>query len=164
MKNIVIASITCLALAACGSSTKEPETPADDNTAVEAPAADGAEETAAGEEVPAPETWSDELSMEQKAAFMKAKVAPTMAAVFAQEKDFGCQTCHGPDGKDPKEFLPQLTFKDGALTAFAEDPETSKFMLEKVVPAMAGVFGMEPYNPETQQGFGCGGCHGVAMN
>ena len=35
----------------------------------------------------------------------------------------------------------------------------TEFMMQKVVPEMAGTIEMEPYNPETQKGFGCGGCH-----
>ncbi|MFO0754927.1 MAG: hypothetical protein U0359_00430 [Byssovorax sp.] len=112
--------------------------------------------------------WRDDMTKEQKMAFMKAKVSPEMGKTFQaydakKYGDFGCKTCHGPQYKEPKDFLPKLTFKDGKLTAFAEKPEVSKFMAEKVVPQMAALFGKPPYDPKTHQGFGCGGCHTVDM-
>ena len=127
--------------------------------------AEPAEEKSA--EVDAPETWSEALTIEQKAAFMKAKVVPTMGPLFQAYDaeayaDFGCQTCHGPDNKMPTDYLPELTFQDGKLTAFAEEPEMAKFMAEVVTPNMAEVFGVPPYNPETHEGFGCSGCHSMS--
>ena len=38
-------------------------------------------------------------------------------------------------------------------------PDMVKFMSEKVSPAMAEIFGKKPYDPATNEGFGCGGCH-----
>lgn len=111
-----------------------------------------------------PDVWSSDMTDEQKGQFMKERVAPAMAQVFQGADpehygNFGCKTCHGPEYKAPKEFLPPLTMKDGQLTAFAEKPEVAKFMSEQVVPAMAKALGLQPYDPATQQGFGCGGCH-----
>jgi hypothetical protein len=102
---------------------------------------------------------------------MKLKVAPKMAKVF-QEADashyasFNCKSCHGPDFKDPKDFLPKLTMKDGKITAFADKPEVAKvanFMKDRVVPEMAGALGVKPYDMKTKEGFGCGGCHAIEM-
>lgn len=106
------------------------------------------------------------MSKDQKAAFMKQKVMPPLSKTFqtANAKhyaDFSCKSCHGPDYKEPKDFLPHLTMKGGTLTAFAEKPEVSKFMAEKVVPEMASAMGLEPYDPKTHKGFGCGGCHTI---
>jgi hypothetical protein len=106
------------------------------------------------------------MSKDDKVAFMKANVAPRMGKVFQTQDGshyakFGCVTCHGPQFKDPKEYLPKLTLKDGKLTAFAEKPEVEKFMAEKVVPEMASTLGKSPFNPATGQGFGCMGCHPV---
>lgn len=117
---------------------------------------------------PAPAAWAEELTIDQKVAFMKEHVTPGMSKVFREHDasryaSFGCATCHGPDKKDPKDFLPRLTMKDGKLTAFAEAPEVSKFMAEKVVPPMASFMGQKPYDPATGKGFGCGGCHGIDM-
>jgi cytochrome c551/c552 len=98
--------------------------------------------------------------------FMKVHVAPRMAKIFqgkdaAQYADFGCRSCHGPDWKAPKDYLPELATKDAKITAFVEKPEVAKFMAEKVLPEMASVFGQAPYDPATKTGFGCMGCHNV---
>jgi hypothetical protein len=101
-------------------------------------------------------------------AFMTKNIVPAMSPVFkAQDAThyaaFGCKTCHGPEYKDPREFLPHLTMKGGNLTAFAEKPEISAFMAKSVVPAMATAMGLPPYDMQTHQGFGCAGCHTVDM-
>ncbi len=165
-----VAALAVGLLGGCASQPEvEPETPADQTVdpAVAPAEAEAPTEATTAEEAP-PEAWSADLSKEQKAAFMKAKVVPAMAPLFQNADpeayaDFGCQTCHGPEGKLPKEYLPELTLKDGKLTAFAEDPDTAKFMAEHVTPTMAGVLGMPPYDPATHTGFGCGGCHSIAM-
>lgn len=143
-----------LFLSACAGSAPQPTTP--ESTAPVAA------------EPSAPEAWSDDLSQAQKAAFMKAYVVPGMAPLFqafdaTKHADFGCATCHGPEGKDPKAFLPKLIFKDNQLTAFAEQPEMAKFMAEQVSPKMASILGKAPYDPATHTGFGCTGCHAVSM-
>lgn len=145
-------------LSACGG--PEPVTPADAKPAEAKPA----DPAASG----APTAWNDKLPMDQKAAFMKSHVVPRLGKVFQAKDpthfaDFGCKTCHGPSRKDPKEFLPHLAIKDGKLTAFADKPEVSKFMAEKVVPEMAATLGEPAYDPATHKGFGCGGCHTVDM-
>ena len=98
-------------------------------------------------------------------AFMKTRVVPAMGPVFqshdAKYANFSCKTCHGPEYKNPHDFLPKLTMKGGNLTAFAEKPEISKFMAESVVPKMATAMGLPPYDMKTHQGFGCGGCHTI---
>lgn len=119
-----------------------------------------------GAEQPLPATWSKDLSHDQQVAFMKTKVLPAMKPVFQGQDatkygDFSCKTCHGPEFKDPHEALPHLTLKDGKLTAFAEKPDMSKFMAEKVVPNMATAMGEPPYDVKTGQGFGCAGCHTI---
>lgn len=108
------------------------------------------------------------MSPAAKLNHMKTVVAPTMAKTFqahdaAEFKDFGCKTCHGPDKKAPKQFLPKLTFEGGKFTSMATKPELTKFMMEHVVPTMAKAMGMQPFDPATHQGFGCGGCHTVDM-
>jgi hypothetical protein len=49
------------------------------------------------------------------------------------------------------------------MTAFAEKPQMAKFMAESVAPKMAAAMGLPPYDPQTHQGFGCGGCHAIDM-
>lgn len=147
-------SLSLAFVAACGGGTPAAETPAGDGAAASA-AEPGA-------------VWSDSMSKDQQVAFMKKHVMPAMEPVFqkgdaAKYAEFTCKTCHGAAFKTPTAFLPHLTMKDGTLTAFAEDPEVSKFMAESVVPAMAKAMGMAPYDPATHQGFGCAGCHAVDM-
>lgn len=109
------------------------------------------------------------MSTKEKAEFMKTKVMPAMTKVF-QDYDakayanFSCKTCHGKDMKPkPVMALPELHVKDGKLAEADKKPEVAKFMGEKVVPAMAELFGKPPYDPKTNSGFGCGGCHKMNM-
>jgi len=144
-----VAALCGLGIVSCGGSAPAAQAP-------ESSAAAGAEPVAES-----PEAWSDDLSHEQKMAFMKTKVVPGMAPIFANEPDFGCATCHGPKYEAPQAYLPKLVFKQGNLTAFAEQPDVAKFMAEQVSPAMAKILGEAPFDPATHQGFGCTGCHGV---
>lgn len=163
---LFLIALTFPVLAACGGGQPAPATPEPAPAATEtAPTAEAPPAPAAA----APEKWSEALTHEQKAAFMKTHVVPRMAPIFQavnaeRYKEFGCKTCHGPEFKDhPPEFLPALEFKDGKLTAMTEKPEITKFMMEKVVPEMANILGEQPYNPETKTGFGCGECHQIKM-
>jgi hypothetical protein len=161
-----LVSILALA-AACGGASPEPTTPSQAGSASAAPAASAAP-TGAPEEVAAPATWSFDLPKPQAAAYMKKYVAPRLGKAFqahdaTKYASFGCKTCHGPEYKVPKDFLPKLTMQGGKLTAFADKPEVAKFMHEVVVPEMAAALGQPPYDPATQKGFGCTGCHSVDM-
>ena len=117
----------------------------------------------------APTAWSDDLSKEQKGAFMKSHVEPKMAEVFQSMSadryaSFGCATCHGTAWKDhPRDALPKLTMKDGKFDVPPEMGPVVDFMMKKVVPEMATLFGKAPFDPATNQGFGCAGCHVVDM-
>lgn len=156
--------VAATALLACGGSQPAATTPAE-------PGATPAAEAPAGE-APAAEgdlVWSDSMPTKDKGIFMKKKVMPAMSKVFQDHDakdyaDFSCKTCHGPSMKPkPSEFLPTLHFKGGKMAEADTKPEVVKFMHESVTPAMAGLFGKEPYDPKTNQGFGCGGCHKVEM-
>lgn len=153
--------------AACGGGTPAANTPAPEPSTSASAVESAAPVASAPAPVVAPAApWSDGWSMDQKVAFMKANVMPKMGPIFqaADAKkygDFTCKTCHGPDNKEPKAFLPHLTLKGGKLTCFAEKPEVSKFMMEKIAPAMADALGEPHYDPKTQKGFGCGGCHTI---
>jgi hypothetical protein len=154
-------------LFACGGSQPAPAAPADSaatppaEAPAAAPAADAPGSTEGG--------WSDSMSTKDKAAFMKAKVMPAMSKVF-QDYDakeyagFSCKTCHGKDMKPkPVMALPELNMKAGKMVEAEKKPELAKFMHEKVVPAMAELFGKPTFDPKTMQGFGCMGCHKVNM-
>jgi hypothetical protein len=109
------------------------------------------------------------MTTEQKMAFMVERVMPAMKPVFAGASDFGCATCHGAEQTNAQQFahpnqaLPGLTFENGQITSFATNPDVSKFMAEKVLPAMAEVMGRPTYSEQTPDGMGCNGCHAVAM-
>ena len=154
------ALLSFVLLAACGGGNA-------DNQKPETPIASASAETPKNPPPPA-DAWSDSMSNDQKAAFMKSKVVPAMKPVF-QEHDakkyaeFSCKTCHGPAFKEPKDYLPHLTFKDGKLKEMTDKPEMAKFMMDKVTPAMVTAMGAKPYDPQTHQGFGCGGCHTIDM-
>jgi len=117
----------------------------------------------------ASDVWHEDMSDKLKADFMKKKVVPPMAKTFqafdAQKySDFGCKTCHGADFKEhPDDYLSTLHMKDGKFVEAEKNPAMAKFMMEQVAPQMAEIFGMKPYNPETREGFGCGGCHKIEM-
>jgi cytochrome c553 len=155
-------SVALLFLVACGGGQSQPATADSEGAAAPPPAA-------VTEAVEVPAAWSNDLSKEQKAAYMREKVAPRMTPVLQafeeleghKDAEVGCKTCHGPDWKLPKDHLPKLKMKGDKLTAFEEHPEAAKFMAEKVVPEMAAALGMQPYDPATQQGFGCAGCHAI---
>jgi hypothetical protein len=166
MKSIqVLSSVLLLSLAvvSCGASSAEPAVPegpaqTTESTATEAPPAPAA-----------PTAWSADMTTEQKMAFMVERVMPAMKPVFAGASDFGCATCHGAEQTNAQQFahpnqaLPGLTFENGQITSFATNPDVSKFMAEKVLPAMAEVMGRPTYSEQTPDGMGCNGCHAVAM-
>jgi hypothetical protein len=166
-----------LSLSACGGAPAEPATPPPPPPAAAPPSAAAPAETPKPAETatapeaappPAHDVWKEGMTKDEQIAYMKKNVVPEMAPVFkaADAKryaEFGCKTCHGPKFKEPKDFLPKLTFKDGKITAFAEKPEIAKFMAEQVVPHMATALGMKPFDMTTHTGFGCNGCHTVQM-
>jgi cytochrome c553 len=150
--------IAATALLACGGGQPAPATATEPGTA---PAAEA--------EGSADLVWSDSMPVKDKGIFMKKKVMPAMSKTFKeydakQYAAFSCKTCHGPQMKPkPVDFLPELNIKDGKMKEAEEHPEIAKFMHEKVVPEMAGLFGKPPYDPATNSGFGCGGCHKINM-
>jgi hypothetical protein len=178
----ILSLSACLAVAglvaACGGAPAAPATPAaPDASAV--PAAPSAMPSAAPTAAPtaapsaAPAAGASpafkDMSPAAKLAHMKAVISPTMAKTFqgfdgAKYKEFGCKTCHGPEGKQaPKNVLPKLTFENGGFTSMKTKPEVTKFMMGKVTPEMAKAMGEKPFDPQTHTGFGCGGCHTVDM-
>lgn len=163
LSSVLFAGMSASAVWACASSTPEAQTPVGEEAPTSEASAAPADSAAP---VPLPTSWQKDMPKDTQIAFMKEKVIPAMTPVFKEHdakefENFGCETCHGPEYKTPTQYLPALTLKDGKLTAFETDPEISKWMAEKVVPAMAGAMGLPPYNPETHEGFGCGGCHAI---
>jgi hypothetical protein len=111
--------------------------------------------------------WS-EKTFAQRQDYMGLEVLPAMKEKFeafgAEEfADFKCQTCHGDDMKEVKFEMPNdlyaLPKENTWQAAMDYNPEITKFMGEVVVPEMAKLLDMQPFDPETGQGFGCFGCH-----
>ena len=162
-----------VAAAACGGGQAEPVTPttpsasASESAAAPTASASAAPSASATTAETGP-VWKADMTKDQQVAYMKANVAPRMSKVFKEHDakkygEFSCKTCHGPNGKEPKEFLPKLTMKGGELTAFKDKPDMAKWMHESVVPEMAAALGQKPFDPATKTGFGCTGCHAVEM-
>jgi hypothetical protein len=103
---------------------------------------------------------------------MKTVVFPAMKTHFqefdAKEfKDFTCVTCHGAGAKEgkfkmPNAKLPKLDPKDDFAKHKKKEAKTLAFMMEKVAPEMTKLLEVEPYDPKTNQGFGCFNCHTMA--
>ena len=113
-----------------------------------------------------------DMSSDQRMAFMKLTVLPTMKKTF-QDFDaqkfagMNCKTCHGKGAEDgsfemPNPDLPRLP-KPESFAAFASDPKHApwvKFMIEKVEPDTAKLLEMTPFDPKTNTGdFSCHACH-----
>jgi hypothetical protein len=167
-KTALLATLV-LALTACekgGDATQPPTTGGD---VTETPAADGGEAPADSGEAKVPPgapdvKWADK-TFQQRKEWMGIEVLPKMKGLFkeydeAQFKGFGCETCHGDDGKDKKFAMPSdsiypLNKADPIKGAMDYDEKMTKFMMEKVVPEMATQLNMEPFNAETGEGLGC---------
>jgi len=109
------------------------------------------------------------MNKDQRLEHMKNVVLPKMKQEFAafDAKEFGamnCATCHGAGAKEgsfkmPNPALPKLSMAGGFKKHMDKEPATTKFMMEKVVPSMAGLLDTQPYDPKTNQGLGCAACH-----
>ena len=133
------------AVAACGSKAKNPTTP------------EGK-----------PIAWAD-MNKDQREDYMEATVLPTMKEKFvafdaAKYGEMNCKTCHGAGAEDqtfkmPNADLPKLDFSKKEEDYTEEQRKTGEFMDTIVVPTMADLLGTKPFDPATQEGFGCLGCH-----
>lgn len=123
------------------------------------------------ENIEGPEMPWAAMSDDQKAEYMTAHVVPTMAPLFQafdEERyaSFECGTCHGPRERMnrfemPNPGLPVLPVPESPEwhAMVRERNHVFRFMAERVEPAMAGLLGVQPYDPQTEQGFGCFNCH-----
>ncbi len=60
----------------------------------------------------------------------------------------------------PNPELPKLDLTPaGMKTMHAKFAPMVEFMGKQVLPTMASLVGEQPYDPKTQQGFGCLECH-----
>lgn len=162
-----------LVLAASLTACDKTEAPAAPTDAAAPPAA---ETPAADEPAPAADVepgapgvkWADK-TFKQRQEHMGIVFFPAMKKSFKAHNEgefakFKCQTCHGDDMKErnfamPTDSIYPLNEKDPITGAMDYDEEVTKFMMEQVVPEAAAMLDMEPFNPETGEGFGCFGCH-----
>jgi cytochrome c553 len=148
MKRISIAA--CLFLVACG---------------------DGQDGSPATE--PEPTAYED-MSFEQRSAFMTNVVLPQMKETFvafdAKFETMTCATCHGSGATDgsfamPSPDIPRLPATEEAFYEYIKDPEHGKWaqwMFDVVYPEMADLLQVPMYDPEKNPtGFSCSGCHMV---
>lgn len=189
-RSSALALVLGMTITACGGSQPEAETAPSAPSAAPAPAptetaapAPSATETApapsasapapAATEAPAEKkvAWKD-MTEDQKKEVMKTVVLPAMKTEFQgfdakKYADMNCTLCHGAGAKEgkfkmPNPKLPKLDPKDGFAKYKKSKPEILKFMMEHVAPGMAKLLDVEPYNPDTKQGFGCFNCHTMA--
>lgn len=162
MKYILIC-IVVLGFVACGPGQPEPKVAAQSD--VEQVDLKEESSTSSSET----ETNWTAMNFEEKQAYMKETVEPSMGELFKPaHPDFSCVSCHGANFSEVNFKMPNtLDPLDPQNMPFESTDEKIKgaaqFMKEKVVPKMAGLLGMEPYNPETQTGLGCFNCHATKI-
>ncbi len=154
--------------AACGGSPPEPASPETPAASAPTGTAEEPEQVTPPSEPPSDIAWKD-MKRDQRIAYMKTKVLPEMTASFRSydPKQFAkvtCVTCHGEGAKKgefdmPTAALPKLSPEGSFKKHMDDNPAITKFMMDKVVPQMATLLGEQPYDPATQKGFGCFGCH-----
>ena len=115
--------------------------------------------------------WSQKTAV-QKQDWMGLEVLPKMKALFTEydasyAQNFECSVCHGDDADTvdfamPNPGLYALSPMNTLEESAEYDAEVTQFMAKTVVPEMAKLLDMEPYDPESQAGFGCFGCHPAA--
>jgi mono/diheme cytochrome c family protein len=130
---------------------------------------------ASGKTVGPPDVAWKDMSFEQKKAYMKVAVTPTMKPIFQafdgkEFKSFTCATCHGRDGADRKFKMPSNDIHplpntpeafQAKLKAEPTWPKWTEFMAQKVEPAMGKLLDLPVFNPKSpvKGAFGCANCH-----
>ena len=116
-----------------------------------------------------PDIPFDSMNHDQKVAFMKQKVMPTMKPIFQDHNPtkfakFTCKTCHGDGAASghfdmPNPQLPKLDFKNTSKY----DKGDLEWMEKQVKPTMAKLVQMPEYTEQNPKGFGCLACHTPAQ-
>ncbi|HWM87812.1 MAG TPA: hypothetical protein VNO33_18285 [Kofleriaceae bacterium] len=162
---VLVGFLATPALTAC-SRTAEPAQPQAPATGPEKPAAPASATGGIG----APKIPWARKTRSQRQDYMGIYVLPRMEKLFAEWRPdeygkFRCQHCHGESfDKPPVDFaMPRVSFPlaadDPIGAAMKYDAEATRFMVEKVMPAMAELLGEKPHDPSTGQGFSCFRCH-----
>jgi hypothetical protein len=162
---LALAVAVAFALSTCGGGTEQAE-PTTPEPAEAEPAAEATPEAAAG-------GWEG-MGFEQRAALMREEVTPEMGRLFgafdaARYSSFACANCHGQNFQEVNFRMPNglaplhpAEIPTMAESADAEDARFARFMFGEVVPGMVRILGVQPYDMETHQGFGCMNCHAMA--
>lgn len=185
MRALVLASYTlsALLLASCGGgSAEEPTTGGTGGAGAGGTTSGGDTPSAAATGDPAnlppmpegitgPATPWDQMSGEERGRYMAEHVIPAMRPLFAAydpaRPELSCGGCHGPDAR-ARHFempnpslvrLPAPTDSAGWAALQSSQPRAMAFMGSRVEHVMAQLVGEQPYDPATQQGFGCFECH-----
>jgi mono/diheme cytochrome c family protein len=130
---------------------------------------------ASGKVVGPPEVAWKDMTFQQKKAYMKTAVTPTMKPIFQafdakKFKTFNCATCHGQDGADRKFKMPSNDIKPLPNTPEAFQaklkteptwPKWTEFMAQKVEPTMGKLLDVPVFDPKNpvKGAFSCGNCH-----
>jgi hypothetical protein len=128
-----------------------------------------------GKTVGPPEVAWKDMTFQQKRAYMKTAVTPTMKPIFRafdpkKFKTFDCGTCHGEDGADRKYKMPSNDIHPlpGTKEAFEAKlkkeptwPKWTEFMAQKVEPAMGKLLDVPVFDPKkpVEGAFSCAKCH-----
>lgn len=117
------------------------------------------------------------MNLDQRQEYMKTVVLPKAKKIFIgfdakKYADMNCETCHGDSAKDGSFDMPNPKIKPLPATesAFmewigkdAEAARYTKMMSEELVPTMADLLGVKPFDPQTKTGkFSCPACHTMA--
>lgn len=130
---------------------------------------DAVDTTTGGEADATPVAWAD-MTPEQRGAYMRDTVVPTMAPLFqavdAEEyAEFGCRNCHGENARDVHFAMPNGVHPLNPAdipAVFQSDEPMAQLMTQSVWPRMAELLGEPPFDPETGEGFSCMNCHATA--
>ncbi len=130
---------------------------------------------ASGKVVGPPEVAWKDMTFQQKKAYMKTAVTPTMKPIFQafdgkKFKTFNCVSCHGEDGADRKFKMPSNGIHplpntpeafEAKLKAEPTWPKWTEFMSQKVEPAMGKLLDLPVFDPKkpVKGAFGCANCH-----
>src|SRR4029078_4954390 len=102
------------------------------------------------------------MTLNQKKAYMKAAVTPTMKPIFQafdakRFKKFDCRTCHGGGGVERKFKMPSNDIHplpntkeafEAKLKAEPTWPKWTEFMAQKVEPAMGNLVDVPVLDPK----------------
>ncbi len=117
-----------------------------------------------------PKTW-EQMSFDERKAFMASDVLPRMGPIFEQQDaerfgGFTCTNCHGDDAQARNFAMPNPNIMALYPTGTQEQQRMIQeqrpmvmFMFSQVLPAMQELLGAQPYDEATQTGFSCYACH-----